>query len=72
MDMRLTLAWLAAAVLVAAFANWRARRPHELGQLPLVPWNGVQFLALLAIIMLLAHVVSLATGTPLLPRGHAG
>jgi hypothetical protein len=66
-----TIAVLIAALLIAGAANWRERRPHDLGRPSLVPYSAIQALAVLVIILMLAHLVSLLTGTPLdgrLPR----
>lgn len=60
MEMPTTLVSLMVSLAVLGFANWRSRRPYSLGQLPLIPWNGVQFLALVIAIALLAHVFALA------------
>lgn len=63
-----TLLILALAIGIAGLANWLERRPRELGQPPLIPWTAVQMVALVAAILMLAHLVSLATGTPLKSR----
>jgi hypothetical protein len=68
MSLALTVAILLAALLVAGLANWRERRPHDLGRPPLVPYTAIQALAVLVIIVMLAHLVSLLTGHPLQGR----
>jgi hypothetical protein len=65
MSLALTVAILLAALLVAGLANWRERRPRDLGRPPLVPYTTIQVLAALVIILMLAHLVSLLTGQPL-------
>ena len=64
-----TLAILLAALAIAALANWRERRPRDLGRPPLVPYTSIQMIAVLVIILMLAHVVSLLTGQTLKGRG---
>jgi uncharacterized membrane protein len=60
MDMATTLTSLMVSLTLLGFANWRSRRPYVMGKLPLIPWNGVQFVALVVAIALLAHVFALA------------
>jgi uncharacterized membrane protein len=69
MSLALTLAVLFAALVVAALANWRERRPREVGRPPLVSYTAIQVVAVLVILLMLAHVVSLLTGQPLRGRG---
>jgi hypothetical protein len=63
-----TLAVLAAGVALFLFATYMARRPREPGELRYIPYGGVQFVALLIVILALAHVISLLTGQPLVGR----
>jgi hypothetical protein len=65
MSLAVTVAILLAALLLAGFANWRERRPRDLGRPPLVPYTTIQVLAALVIILMLAHLFSLLTGQPL-------
>jgi ABC-type nickel/cobalt efflux system permease component RcnA len=65
MSLGLAIAVLLAALLVAGVANWRERRPRDLGKPSLVPYSAIQVLAVVVIILMLAHLVSLLTGTPL-------
>jgi uncharacterized membrane protein YidH (DUF202 family) len=69
MSLGLTLVVLLAALALAAYANWRERHPRELGRPPLLPYTAIQLIAVVAIIVMLAHVVSLLTGEPLKGRG---
>jgi uncharacterized iron-regulated membrane protein len=68
-SLELTISILIAALLIAGLANWRERRPRPLGKPPLVPYTAIQILAVLVIILMLAHLVSLLTGHPLKGRG---
>jgi uncharacterized membrane protein YidH (DUF202 family) len=68
MSLGLTLVVLLAALAIAAYANWRERRPRDLGRPPLVPYTAIQVIAVVAVIIMLAHLVSLLTGQPLKGR----
>jgi len=68
MGLGITLAILAAALAVAVLANWRERRPGAPGNPPLVSTTAVQMIAVVVAILMLAHLVSLLTGTPLKSR----
>lgn len=68
MSFELTLAVLIVALAIAGMANWRERRPRELGRPPLVPYPAIQMIALVVIVLMLAHLVSLLSGEPLKGR----
>ena len=68
MSLAVTLVILAVAAVVFGFANWQSRRPRKPGEVSLVPWVGVQFLAAVAILLMLAHLVTLLTGHPFAGR----
>ncbi|MGH6894215.1 MAG: hypothetical protein ACREEP_18365 [Dongiaceae bacterium] len=59
-----TIAALVIAFGLAALSNWQMRRPFERRWLPVVPWLGVQFLAVAVVLIMVAHLVSLLTGHP--------
>lgn len=59
-----TIAMVVIALACAALANWQMRRPFHRRWLPVVPWLGVQFLAVAVFLIMLAHLVSLMTGHP--------
>ena len=63
-----TLAILAAAALVFGWATYKGRQPYEPGKARYVPYLAVQFMAVLAIILMLGHLVSLLTGKPFTGR----
>ena len=60
-----TLVILAVAVALWALAYLEGRRPVEVRRARWVPYTGMQFLAAVAFIVMLAHLVSLLTGQPL-------
>lgn len=66
--MTATLAGLALAIVVFLLAAYMERRPKADGELRWTPYIGIQMAALLAVIVALAHLVSLLTGTPLVGR----
>jgi hypothetical protein len=68
MSLTLTLVILLAAAALAGLANYRERRGHPPGKPPLVSLVAVQVVALLVVILMLAHLVSLLTGTQLVGR----
>jgi len=68
-SVELTVGILLGALAIAALANWRERRPRELGRPPLVPGVVIQAIAIVVVILMLAHLVSLFTGQPLKGRG---
>lgn len=59
-----TIASLVIAFGFAALANWQMRRPFERRWLPIVPWLGVQFVAVAVLLVMAAHLISLLTGHP--------
>jgi hypothetical protein len=59
-----TVATLVVALGFAALANWQMRRPFERRWLPVIPWLGLQFLAVTVALIMLAHLISLLTGHP--------
>jgi hypothetical protein len=59
-----TLIILAAALAAFAWANRVARRPVDLARPRLVPLVPVMAVALVAAILMLAHLITLATGQP--------
>lgn len=61
-DLPTTLSICAIALAIGAFGNWQLRRPFHKRVLQMVPWMGVQFLALVVLIVMAAHLVSLVTG----------
>jgi hypothetical protein len=63
-----TLVVAVVAAAVAGFANWRERRPHPVGEPPLVSYTAIQMLAIVVFILMAAHLVSLLTGHQVISR----
>jgi hypothetical protein len=57
-----TLVILGVALALAVLANWQERRPHPVGQPPLVPYTVIQIVAIVVVVLMAAHLVSLLTG----------
>lgn len=68
MTLPVTLAVMAAAIVGLALSSWRARRPADPGRPRLVPMGAIQFLSILVIILMAAHLISLLTGHTLTSR----
>jgi len=56
-----TVAGLAIGLVIGVLANWQLRRPFDL-RWPVVPWLGVQFIAIAMVLVFGGHLVSLLTG----------
>jgi hypothetical protein len=69
MSLELTVGILLCALAITVLANWRERRPRELGHPSWVPATAIQVIAIVVVIIMLAHLVSLLTGRPLKGRG---
>ncbi|MFQ5955733.1 MAG: hypothetical protein ACE5JZ_11780 [Kiloniellales bacterium] len=68
MSLTATLSVLATAAAVFVVANLRSRRPAEPGTPRLIPYGAIQFVALVTMVLMLAHLVSLLTGQPFTGR----
>ena len=68
MGLTATLIVLGAAVAVAVAANWRERRPGPVGNPPLVSYTAIQIVAMVVVVLMVAHLVSLLTGHQLTSR----
>jgi hypothetical protein len=68
MTLPVTLAVMGAAIVGLALSSWHARRPSVPGRPHLVPMGAIQFVSLLVLILMAAHLVSLLTGQPLTSR----
>ena len=72
MSLTVTLTLLAMGIAVFAGANFMSRRPVVPGNPSLIPWTALQFVGLVVVILMLAHLVTLLSGTPLEGRYAAG
>ncbi len=68
MSLSLTLIILTVCLAVLGIGQIRERRRYEPGRISLIPWVPLQFLAMMGVILMLAHLVSLVTGEPLVGR----
>lgn len=68
MDLATTTSILILAALAAGWANWRSRKPYVPGSPPLIPYGAIQFVGFLVVILMAAHLITLATGTPFTGR----
>lgn len=64
MDLYPTLIVLALAAAAFAAANWHQRRERMPGDVTLIPHTMIQILAVVICLVMLAHLVTLATGHP--------
>ncbi len=63
-----TLIILAVCIAVLITAQIRERRRYKPGRVSLIPWVPLQFIAMLGVMLMLAHVISLLTGEPFVGR----
>jgi len=68
MSLTLTLIILGVCLAFLGIAQLRERRRYEPGRISLIPWLPLQFLAMFGVIIMLAHLVTLLTGEPLVGR----
>lgn len=63
-----TFVLLALGLALAGYCLWHQRRPRALGDVSLFPANLLLGVALVMVVVALAHLVSLITGHPLTGR----
>lgn len=63
-----TLIILGICIAVLVAGQIRERRRYEPGRVGLIPWVPLLFIALLGVMLMLAHVISLLTGEPFVGR----
>ena len=68
MSLGTTLIILGICVAAFAFANYKSRQPYVPGQTTLVPYVPIQFIALVGIVLMIAHLVTLVSGQPFVGR----
>jgi hypothetical protein len=64
MDLSTTLFAIAAVAAIFAWANWRQRKEPDniLGEVSLLPLTLIQMAAVVAVVVLVGHLISLTTG----------
>jgi hypothetical protein len=72
MGLTTTLIVLAGAIATFVAALLLHRRPRELGEVAMLPYGGIQFAALVVAVLMVAHLISLLSGTPLVGRFSGG
>jgi hypothetical protein len=72
MGLTVTLIILGASIVAFGAALYLHRRPRELGQVSLIPYGGIQFAALVLAVLMVAHLITLLSGTPLIGRFSGG
>lgn len=68
MGLESTVVLLAAGLGLTLFCLWHQRRPRELGDVSIFPSTLLLGVGLVAVILALAHLVSIYTGHPLTGR----
>jgi hypothetical protein len=68
MSLTPTILLLIGALAAAGLANWRERRPRDPDKVPLISYTAIQMVALVIALLMMAHLVSLLTGHPLVGR----
>ena len=66
MDLTTTLVSLVVAGALFGWANWRQRKERDNipGEVSLIPFTLIQMAAVVAVVVLAGHLISLATGVP--------
>lgn len=62
MSFELSLITTVISALLFALATWQGRREREPGRPALFPWHGLQFVALVGMVVFGVHLLSLWTG----------
>lgn len=68
MNLSVTVTLMVLGVALAAWANWRERKGHTPGQVPLVPHTFWQFVGIIIFILMAAHLITLLSGKPFMGR----
>ena len=72
LDLPATVAILVAALAVFGFAIWRASRPPNPMKVRMINYHIVQIFTIIVLLLMLAHLVSLVTGHPMVGRQPLG
>lgn len=72
MDLETTAALFAAAAALLLWSLWGVRRKRPFGEVSLMPWHGMMLVAILAVAVFGAHLLSLLTGAHLPMPGYGG
>ena len=68
MGLTVTLVILGVALVAGIFANIQSRRPPDPTKVRMLPYLGIQFFAILVVILMAAHLITLLTGKPFVGR----
>ena len=68
MSLTLTILLMTASLTLAVLAHVMQNKPKTSFEPSLIPWTFVQMAAIVLVLMLAAHLVSLLTGSPLKSR----
>lgn len=68
MSLSVTVSLMVLSVALTAWANWRERKEHRPGQVPLVPYAIWQFIGIIIFILMAAHLITLLSGKPFIGR----
>lgn len=68
MGLGLTITILLVALICTVAANYFSRRPLELGKVRLAPHLAIQFIGILLVLLMAAHLITLLTGKPFAGR----
>ncbi|VAX04011.1 hypothetical protein MNBD_ALPHA03-61 [hydrothermal vent metagenome] len=60
MDQTLTYIFMVIITFISGFSLYKARKPKELGKSWHVPWNGLVFLGLMSLLVLIRHQFTLS------------
>jgi len=68
MNLTVTTTILVIALVITGGANYFSRRPTHPDRIWPIPYNGIQFIGILVIVVMLAHLVTLLSGKPFAGR----
>ena len=72
MSLTTTLIILVIGLALFGYALWKEKKGNVPGKPPLIPWPMVQIFAIVIVLVMAGHLVTLMTGTPFKPRGPGG